>query len=317
MSELRIEGQAQGTAQTQRKAQPQKKENIVIEFTSLPNNMKTAKARAFYDKDGSGFIESNNANGQNEVALMQQAFGLDLSKYKSDIVKVKGNNGFDINGNKIREVVERNGKIIYRTCSPGYFKGKVNSFGTKQIFDENYKPTGFWSKCVCKPNDRYKTTGVLPNYDGVPVKQYENYGPNGTIGNAKLEISNQQGDVVATYEEKYRRKDKNGEINYETISEKRNVYEHRTLTKGKNTIVSHKKYNAKLPENESGIPYNGLQKMPIKTDLETETFTLNGKKVQAKPIGKGRYEVATEKGNIYYISHDGKILKPEYVRNNP
>lgn len=38
MSELRIEGQAQGTAQTQRKAQPQKKENIVIEFTSLPNN---------------------------------------------------------------------------------------------------------------------------------------------------------------------------------------------------------------------------------------------------------------------------------------
>lgn len=101
------------------------------------------------------------------------------------------------------------------------------------------------------------------------------------------------------------------------ISEKRNVYEHRTLTKGKNTIVSHKKYNAKLPENESGIPYNGLQKMPIKTDLETETFRLNGKKVQAKPIGKGRYEVATEKGNIYYISHDGKILKPEYVRNNP
>ena len=47
MSELRIEGQVQGTAQSQRKAQPQKKENIVIEFTSLPDNMKTAKVRAF------------------------------------------------------------------------------------------------------------------------------------------------------------------------------------------------------------------------------------------------------------------------------
>ena len=46
-------------------------------------------------------------------------------------------------------------------------------------------------------------------------------------------------------------------------------------------------------------------------------YTLNGKPVQAKPIGKGRYEVTDEKGNISYISHDGVKLKPEYVRNNP
>ena len=47
------------------------------------------------------------------------------------------------------------------------------------------------------------------------------------------------------------------------------------------------------------------------------TFTLNGKPVQAKPSGKGRYEVTDEKGNVSYISHDGVKLKPEYVRNNP
>ena len=50
-----------------------------------------------------------------------------------------------------------------------------------------------------------------------------------------------------------------------------------------------------------------------KTKVNSE-YLLNGKPVKAKPIGKGRYEVTTEKGNVYYISHDGVNLKPEYVR---
>lgn len=58
----------------------------------------------------------------------------------------------------------------------------------------------------------------------------------------------------------------------------------------------------------------GQEKQPKKF---TESYTLNGKPVQAKPVGKGRYEVTDEKGNVFYISHDGVNLKPEYVRNNP
>lgn len=81
--------QAQSTPQTKAKAQPQKKENIVIEFSSLPENLKTEKVRKFYDKDGSRFLESNNANGQNEIDLMAKAFNLDLSKYKSNIVRTE------------------------------------------------------------------------------------------------------------------------------------------------------------------------------------------------------------------------------------
>jgi len=53
-----------------------------------------------------------------------------------------------------------------------------------------------------------------------------------------------------------------------------------------------------------------------KKEIENYT-TLNGKRVQAKPISKGRYEITDKKGNIFYISHDGVKLKPEHVRNNP
>ena len=56
------------------------------------------------------------------------------------------------------------------------------------------------------------------------------------------------------------------------------------------------------------------EKQPRKATVD---YTLNGKQVQAKPIGKGRYEVTDAKGNVSYISHDGVNLKPEYVRNNP
>ena len=73
--------QAQATNSSTKPAstQPQRK-NIVIEFSSLPKKLKTKEVREFYDKDKSGLLESNNWNGQDEVALMAEAFGLDLSK---------------------------------------------------------------------------------------------------------------------------------------------------------------------------------------------------------------------------------------------
>lgn len=106
--------QAEQKTTTVRKQQP-KQENIIIKFSDLPANMRTKQVREFYDKDNSGFLESNNENGQNEVALMQQAFGLDLSKYKSDITKTKKEEnvytGYNNNGDKIVEIKDLQGLI--------------------------------------------------------------------------------------------------------------------------------------------------------------------------------------------------------------
>ena len=98
VSKVGQQAQVTNSAQKPASTQPQKKENIVIEFSSLPTELKTKEVREFYDKDGSGFLESNNWNGQNEVALMAEAFGLDLSNYKSNITKTVKVEGFTHGG---------------------------------------------------------------------------------------------------------------------------------------------------------------------------------------------------------------------------
>lgn len=298
-------------------SKPQAQSNIVIEFTSLPEKLKTKEVRAFYDKDGSAFLESKNSNGQNEIALMKefaQSMGIDLMKYKSDIVKTNAQThvGIDAQGNVIRRVSVNRSSILYDTYSAGYMENKDGSTQSRLELDANYKPTGSTRTWVNQPNGRIDKRGVTPMENGMVCHSHENFGPNGTHEEWNDTIYDKNGKVLATYQTKSVRKDKNGEEEYKTISEKYNVYEEKQLTKGKNNLVLHRTYNAEGTKDSVG-----LSEFPQKTSLESETMTLNGKKVQAKPIGKGRYEVTTEKGNVYYISHDGKILKPEYVRTNP
>ena len=83
---------------------------------------------------------------------------------------------------------------------------------------------------------------------------------------------------------------------------------HQNLTNGKYNLTVMTEYSEIIDD----------RTYPAKTKSSTkQVFELNGKPVQAKPIGKGRYEVSDEKGNVSYISHDGVKLKPEYVRSNP
>lgn len=103
------------------------------------------------------------------------------------------------------------------------------------------------------------------------------------------------------------------------------LWQSKNVTKGKNTIKETKKTNiksrngvisfaeGKLKAVSEGITVN----KNYHKETEAPTYTLNGAKVQAKPIGKGRYEVIDKDGNVSYISHDGVNLKPEYVRKNP
>lgn len=300
MAELRINGQAQGTAQPQRKAQPQKKENIVIEFTSLPDNMKTAKVRAFYDKDGSGFIESNNANGQNEVALMQQAFGLDLSKYKSNITKVvrtKCNHEYP---RKMSRTYDSNGKWVKDLEI--YDDGDVYTYEksmTQSKFSKGYAASNYALILEQKINSRGCADNKIEKLDN-GMTYYADYKTKHSV------LKDKKGKIVAS------RDWSNGKNEF-------NLYQDKVLVKGKNTLVATHCYSG-TDEIKNGIFIQSGDVVPNdveKLSLTNTTYTLNGKKVQAKPIGKGRYEVTTEKGNIYYISHDGVNLKPEYVRNNP
>ena len=57
-------------------------------------------------------------------------------------------------------------------------------------------------------------------------------------------------------------------------------------------------------------------------DITTKTtkakeYQINGETVQAKAVGRGRYLITTEKGETFYISHDGFKLKNSYVESNP
>ncbi len=300
MGNLEIQAVQSGTTQ-QAQSKPQtKKENIVIEFTSLPDNMKTQKVREFYDKDGSGFLESCNANGQDEVALMQQAFGLDLSKYKSDIVKTTKEKhddicniytGFDKKGQKIVEIAEYSSNFIFEQR----YKQGQNKI---ELIDDNNKIIRF-NKSISYNRDYKELNAIEVNADGTTIsKFYYEDGYLAYMDNYK------DGGIYSMNGKKIM-----GIHDTLTVTE--------NLTQGKNVITKNDVYELDFehPNKIKTTVKEAIKK--AKKQLVETYMTLNGKKVQAKPIGKGRYEVTDETGNVFYISHDGVKLKPEYVRNNP
>ena len=290
MAGLEVTGVQAGQATTGATGgQPKQKQNIVIEFTSLPDKLKTKEVRAFYDKDGSGFIEAQNANGQNEYALMAdfaRSMGIDLSKYKSDITKVtiedngKYSAGYNSNGTRVRtlNLPADNGTFVYT-------ENKQNNTMQGIRYDENFKPNGFTTSYDGKT---WTMTRELLNYR--IVQKNDNTTVTDITSNrvVSTSIKNKKGEYVNTY------------------------YEYKPLTKGKNSLELVNEYT-----NKGYTVGEQLMKKPDNLEVSNSTYTLNGKPVQAKPIGRGRYEITDDKGNVFYISHDGVKLKPEYVRNNP
>ena len=297
---------AQGTQsrpQAKRQAQAKKAENTVILFSSLPANMKTEKVRKFYDKDNSGFLESKNANGENEVDLMQRAFGVDLSKYKSNVVKVHKNKdnismnacGFDANGKVVVSIEEMDhlNKIYetwYQKDKNGVIpEGEVEPIGVKKAttYDKNYRREA--------SGEKSRNNEILRYYykDG-----YREYVYQGVL---------RDDSPFATY---YNNGKKFCEEEKVTTTKTTN------LTSGKNKIQRKDTYKTDLAFPDKDMTLAEAVKKG-KTEKVSSKTTLNGIPANAKKIGKGRYEVTTEKGKVFYISHDGVNLKPEYVRKNP
>ena len=229
-----------------------------VKFTSLPKQYQTDEYKKFYDKDGNGWLDTKNKNGQNEVALFEQGVGIKLDKYTTSRA---------VNYSRVHEEhsvdIGPNGKAVHH-----------------QVVDN------VWSR------DKGETTqtDTLFNKAGKPV-------------------------VVNRY---HHTPNAHSRFSYGHMS----VYESKLVTKGENNIIRNREYEY-YPSVTMGYQYKDYVadgtlpsdvKETKKYGKKTDTYTLNGKQVQAKPIGKGRYEVTDSDGNVSYISHDGKKLKADYVR---
>ena len=86
----------------------------IIQFTSLPSNLRTQVVRIKYDTDGSGFLESRNSKGENEISKIEQEMGLELSTYKQPVSKVIVENDKENSAFKESTLYDNNGKPATR-----------------------------------------------------------------------------------------------------------------------------------------------------------------------------------------------------------
>ena len=134
------------------KAQPQ--QPIIIDFSVLPDKLKTQEVRAKFDKDGSGFLESNGKKGNEYLAMAEfaKSMNIDLSKYKSDIVKVKSEvvqsdgdsritwhqtRGYDKNGKPVVDLVANidYDEVDEDLCNKGYSNRRLADGYTRTTYE--------------------------------------------------------------------------------------------------------------------------------------------------------------------------------------
>ena len=253
------------------------------------------------------------------MANLAKSMGIDLSKYRNpQIAKVeKDGEDFiakDANNKAIKSMNVQSDVVFEFTTN------KKIMYSSKDMF-----------KFHDETNHAAKNNLRVKNYrDGSKFERFYN------------DESYKTGDISVGYNKLY---NKNGRLIAQVSNNKKNSptatqtsYEYTTLTSGKNKLKKVSEYQATVNNykygnnkyalqirSENDSEYSDLRDeqspapyiKPSNSRLNKTTYTLNGKPVQAKPIGKGRYEVTDEKGNVSYISHDGVKLKPEYVRNNP
>ena len=304
---LGINSETQSATQTQAVTSVQQKKktsnkNIVIEFSVLPKELKTKEIRKFYDKDGSGLLESNNWNNQNEVDLMAKAFGLDLSTYAS--------------------------KDIAKT---------VDDFGTR-CYDANgnlthvYNDTALWEAGNNTPYDKYDYKYTREYYeDDYSLKYEQKYGKNGSwevIGYDKqgntikmtdlcktAKIYDKDNNVIANVTSDVGKDDRSGSIikifNGNKVE----------LVTGQNVLI--KTQDVEI----DGAPlyrymYDG-KNLDVESLLKNATYQkpvgesrylFNGEEVNVKDLVKGIYEITTKNGEVKYIGYDGQEISPEKVR---
>lgn len=301
----------------------------VIEFTSLPQNLRTAEMRKKFDMDGSGFLEAKNSKGRNEIARLEQSMGLDLSKYKK----------------------EASGVEMSSTSSYGIGHQVIDWYDTPSstMYDKSGKPSveivrysdGSISRTEIKGNTSTTRTydenlNIEPEGNGHSHKVTENATFNGIKGLTKTEWKNSDGSTTIMYEKDIEvaseytvptspnyieirmTKDANGKITsfcQQTVDPKRKTEWGTPMIKCNGMSISQVFANDKFKlEKKHTDEYllNDLRSFDRTMLKSKDEYFFNGKPAQVVPVENGRYEI-TQDGKTACYSHDGKKLRMDYV----
>ena len=262
----------------------------VVEFTSLPQNLRTTQIRKKFDKDGSGFLESKNAQGQNEIYMLEQAMGLDLSKYKRAASKVEittsDTGDIDYHPFKTSTLYGSNGKpsVVIKGQVPN--KSFVNSeYIERKEINGNKSTTQTYIGSNLKLDKESPTETVTKNVSygnkkGLTKTEIKD------IDYTEVSYVDKNGNVVACFQE----------IAGKNMDYTKNPYKYQESE----TLFNDKKYGILTKHTENTGKGDAVY------------YTLNGEKANVKKSKNGRYEITQkEKTNVY--SHDGKKLKMSYV----
>lgn len=296
----------------------------VIEFTSLPQNLRTAEMRKKFDMDGSGFLEAKNAKGQNEIYRLEQSMGLDLSKYKKEASKVKISKS--VNGTVEQSIMyDKNGKpSVYLTeCNEANnlfggvkrieIKGNVE---TTRTYDENFNiepETNGYSHIVTN-------NATFNGIKGLTKTEWKNKDGSTTIMYEKdIEVTSEY-TVPATpnYIEIRMTKDANGEITsfcQQTVDPKHKTEWGTPIIKCNGMSISQVFANDKfklVKKHTDEYLKDDLRSLDRSMLKSKDEYFFNGKPAQVVPVENGRYEI-TQDGKTECYSHDGKKLRMDYV----
>ena len=304
----------------------------VVEFTSLPQNLRTTQIRKKFDKDGSGFLEAKNAQGQNEIYMLEQAMGLDLSKYKRA-------------SSKVEITTSDTGDIDYhpfKTSTLYGSNGKPSVVINGQVPNKSFVNSEYIERKEINGNKTTTQTYIGLNLELDKETSSETVTKNASYGNVKgltkTETKDDDGGTSVSYErgsyysrdtdeyvtsDYYRLniyKDQNGKTTgYSSEVAGKNAGGDTYYVKGSykyhndETLFNDKKYG-KLAKHTDITGKTDTDPNNQKGNFEKTTvhYTLNGEKAEVKKSKNGRYEI-TQKGKTNVYSHDGKNLKMSYV----
>lgn len=278
--------------------QPKQKQNIVIEFSSLPDELKTKQVRDLYDKDGSGFIEQYNTKGENEFTLMADfasSLGLDLSKYKSNIVRTRmTTENEDFETDRITIAYDNKGKVV---------KKLALEEGNHRILTEemqgNTRVTNYYDESDYFTHSTHKDK--VDNKGYTHVKAVENFksGESSLVNYDKPEstLIDKDGNIIAYGDWSDSKNEK--QIRYKTDNLTLGQYnltvvnEYSGIATGENRLCS--------IQFSSDYDVSRFYDIPETFELSNTTYYLEGQKVKVNMLNDNTYEIINENGEVKQV----------------
>lgn len=308
-------------------AKAQSQQPIIIDFSVLPDKLKTQEVREKFDKDGSGFLESNGKEGNEYSAMSEFAktMNIDLSKYKLD-------GAVNVETYYYSDSLGAHGKTSYAKDKDG--KIMVNL--KEEIIDGERKTE------ITTFKKNVETTKLCSGRDLTPEKIESiehNVTFHGQKNLTKTTTTFENGDKYVLYENPldYRYHYNENELHFENETILRKTEEYRPLKTTfpaqdafyiknllESTLFNNEKSNNKLVKitsSEYKRPNIGENREATDKEYEENTtdtisYMLNGNPVDVVETENGILKVTNKKNETKYFSKEGKELSEEYATGN-